>query len=66
MAFCIGVVVIQGEVGLRSLVVELGELGDGSGWLEGSEWLGLFAWVAVHNGGAKGVPMGPNVVVVSR
>jgi len=36
------------------------------GWLEGSEWLGMFAWVAVHNGVAKGAPMGLNVVVVSR
>ena len=29
------------------------------------EVLGTFAWVAVRNGGAKGAPMGPNVLASS-
>jgi len=65
VAFGIGVAVMA-KSGLDRRLGSLGELGDGSGWLEGSEWLGTFAWVVVHNGDAKSAPTGPNVVVVSR
>jgi hypothetical protein len=53
-------------LGLGRWLWGFGELGDGSGWLVGSEWLGTFAWVAVRNGGKKGASVGPNVVVISR
>ena len=54
------------KLGLGRWLWSLGELCDGSGWLEGLEWFGTFAWAAVHNGSAKGAPTGPKVVVVSR
>ena len=29
------------------------------------ERLGMFAWMAVHNGGANGAPTGPNMLALS-
>jgi len=49
------------DVGLTSLSLA-GGVDEGGGWLER---LSLFAWAAVRNGGAKGVPEGSNTLATS-
>ena len=61
-------------VGIRFTQLGSGVLGSGmmgwamdhgGGWEVQLERLGTFAWAAVHNWGAKGAPLGPNMLASS-